>query len=191
MPSRPGVRWMVSMIVSLMTSSWEPTFAKVRLASRAGNPTAWRSWSAGVPNSRTSGGSGRASAGSGTSGRTPVGSVSSSAVITSAPVTSSIAAMCILAYSATRPSASPSMTHSSHSGRERSSGMAWAWATRSASSREPPGAATACRRRWNSKSKPRARPHDGRPSPSGVSTTTRRAEAISARRASSWVRTTS
>ncbi len=96
MPSRPGVRWMVSTIVSPMTSSWEPKFAKARLASRTGKPTAWRSWSAGVPNSRTSGGSGRASAGGGTSGRTPAGSVSSSAVITSAPVTSSIAAMCIL-----------------------------------------------------------------------------------------------
>ena len=82
----------------------------------------------------------------------PVGAVSSRTLKTSAPDIPSTAAWCILVSSATRPSRSPWMTYSSHSGRARSSGRATIRATCSASCWSSPGAGSASSRTWNSRS---------------------------------------
>ena len=175
--SSPGVRRTVSTNVSPKPASCSSMPWRARLATRPGKRATWRSWSTGPSNIRPTrfGGS---IGGCGWTWRFPAASGSSRAVITSAPVTPSIAAMWILAYRATRSSRRPSMTHSSHSGRERSSGTAWRRAIRRPSAAASPGGARPVWRRWNSRSKPSTGPHDGRPSPNGTSTTTRWAEVM-------------
>ena len=69
----------------------------------------------------------------------------------SVPETPSTMQWCILVTSAQRPSPSPSATHISHSGFERSSFCAITRPTRLRSSSSPPGAGSAVRRTWYSR----------------------------------------
>ncbi len=78
-----------------------------------------------------------------------------------APVTPSTVEWCILAKTATPPSASPSMTYICHNGMDRSIGWLARWAHSSASSRSPPGWGMPTRWRWWSMSKSSASTHTG------------------------------
>ena len=69
------------------------------------------------------------------------------------PETPSTMQWCDFDTSAQRPSASPSIIHSSHSGFSRSRAWASTRAPSSLSSLSPPGDGTAVRRRWNPRSK--------------------------------------
>ncbi len=85
-----------------------------------------------------------------------------------------MAAWCTFVRHATRPPSNPSITQTSHSGRERSSG----WATRRAisvdSSASPPGFGMAVLRMWKSMSKSGSSIHSGWCSPNGTSASRRR-----------------
>ena len=187
-PSSPGVRRITSTAVSRTPGHCSPADRRARSARRPGNPAAHRSWSGSGPARRASPSNGPEPCaghldrrGRHDGGRA-AGSVSSSAVISSAPVLSSIAATWTLAYRATRSSGRPSMTHSSHSGRDRSSGVAWARPTRRASAASSPPGGSAVWRTWYSMSKLRSVVHDGRPRPNGTSATLRRADGSRASR---------
>ena len=71
---------------------------------------------------------------------------SNSSVMISAPDAPSIAAWCTLVTMPIRSCLRPSITHASHRGRVRSSGIDAICAAMSASSRRPPGEGTATRR---------------------------------------------
>ena len=69
------------------------------------------------------------------------------------PDAPSIAQWCVFEYRANlRPSSTPSMRYTSHSGRDRSSGRAARRDTTCSSWRSVPGAGTAMKRSWNSRS---------------------------------------
>ena len=72
------------------------------------------------------------------------------------------------------PPSTPSITYSSHSGRDRSSGRAWIRQTTSASCCGVPGAGTAWWRTWKSMSKSGSSIQYGRSRPNGTSTSRRR-----------------
>ncbi len=98
------------------------------------------------------------------------GSRSNNTPRSSAPETPSIVLWCILVTSAILPSSTPSTIHISHSGRSR-----WSWrlmtsAAKSPSSRMPPGAGRAARRRWLSMSNSGSSTQTGKPSRRGTST---------------------
>ncbi len=86
----------------------------------------------------------------------------------SVPETPSTMAWCVLANIAQRSSSSPSTTHISHRGLERSSCWAMTRPTSLRSSRSPPGAGSAVWRRWYSMLKCGSSTHTGRPSSKGT-----------------------
>ena len=91
-----------------------------------------------------------------------------------APEAPSTAAWCTLVMTAKRPPSMPSMTHASHSGRERSSGVLAMRPQISPSSLRPPGAGQATRRTWRMMSKSGSSIHTGWCSSKGTSTKRRR-----------------
>ena len=106
--------------------------------------------------------------------RRPPGTRSRVATVISLPDAPSMAAWWTLLRTATWPPATPSISHISHRGRLRSSGMAFRWAASSASSRGPPGAGTATWRRCQSMSKSGSSIHSGWWRPKGTSRRRRR-----------------
>ena len=93
-------------------------------------------------------GSGAGSHGGGISAGGERRSESKTTLSRSVPETPSTMQWCTLLTSAQRPSPSPSATHISHSGFERSSFCAITRPTRLRSSSSPPGAGSAVRRTW-------------------------------------------
>ena len=92
---------------------------------------------------------------------------SSRTVPTSIAATPSTSAWCIFGTSATRSSASPSTTWSSHSGRERSRRLENSRATKAASSASPPGAGRVAWRTCHAGSKLVSSTHTGLGQPAG------------------------
>ena len=97
----------------------------------------------------------------------PSGPRSNRTVPRSTPAMPSIIAWWLLDSSANPPPASPSTSHSSHSGLERSSCWEKTRAARFVSCSSLPGAGSAVWRTWYSRLKSRSSAHSGRPVDAG------------------------
>jgi hypothetical protein len=114
----------------------------------------------------------------------PCGEGSSSCSRSWIAETPSATAWWILNTRATRPSARPSITQSSHSGRLRSSGCAASWATRSASTCSDPGAGAPNRWTWLRMRRSGSSIQTGKSKPNGIAISLRRNGARSGIRSS-------
>jgi hypothetical protein len=123
-----------------------------------------------APAARTSAGVGSGAGCHGSSGCSTsagTGERSKITVARSTPAMPSIIAWWLLLMSAKRPPASPSISHSSHSGRARSSCWEKIRPASSSSWSASPGAGSALWRTWYSMLKVGSSTHSGRPGPAG------------------------